>query len=65
MAVPKRKKSKSCTGMRKSANMAHGKVRVSYVEDPVTGELKLPHHVTKTGFYKGRNVFEKPAAAAE
>ena len=65
MAVPKRKKSHSCTGMRKSANMAHGKVRKTYVEDKETGELRLPHHVTKDGFYKGRNVFEKPAQASQ
>jgi ribosomal protein L32 len=50
--------------MRKSANMSHGKVRKTYVEDKETGELRLPHHVTKDGFYKGRNVFEKPAQAS-
>ncbi len=59
MAVPKRKKSRAMTGMRKSANMKHAKKTRTYVEDSTTGELKLPHHVSPDGFYKGRNVFEK------
>jgi large subunit ribosomal protein L32 len=63
MAVPKKKKSKSKVGMRKSANMRHAKKPVGLVEDSVTGEMRLPHHVSKDGFYKGRNVLEKPAAA--
>lgn len=62
MAVPKRKKSKSRTGMRKSANMAYAKKTTGYVEDSTTGELKRPHHVSKDGYYNGRNVLEKPAA---
>lgn len=61
MAVPKKKKSKSKVGMRKSANMAYAKRTVSIVEDKTSGELKLPHHVSKDGFYKGRNVLEKAA----
>ncbi len=64
MAVPKRKKSKSRTGMRKSANMKHAKKTVGYVEDSTTGELKRPHHVSKDGFYNGRNVLEKGSAQA-
>ncbi len=63
MAVPKRKKSKSRTGMRKSANMAYAKKPTGYVEDSTTGELKRPHHVSKDGFYNGRNIFEKAAQA--
>ena len=63
MAVPKRKKSKSRVGMRKSANMRYVKQPVGYVEDQTTGELKRPHHVSKDGYYNGRNVFEKPAGS--
>lgn len=63
MAVPKRKKSKSRVGMRKSANMKYAKQPVGYVTDSITGELKLPHHVSKDGFYNGRNVLEKSAEA--
>jgi large subunit ribosomal protein L32 len=64
MAVPKRKKSKSCTGMRKSANMSYAKKTKTYMEDATTGELKLPHHVSPDGYYNGRNVLEKPAQAS-
>jgi|GEM_PF-88364 len=61
MAVPKRKKSKSKTGMRKSANMKYAKQLVNVVEDKTTGELKLPHHISADGYYNGREVFEAPA----
>jgi len=65
MAVQKSKKSKSKTAMRKSANMAYAKVAKTLTEDKTTGEIKLPHHVSPDGFYKGRDVFAKPEAAAE
>ena len=65
MAVQQSKKSKSKTGMQKSANMAYAKVPKTLTEDKTTGEIKLPHHISPDGFYKGRNVFEKPEAAAE
>tara|TARA_Y100000590_G_C15007311_1_gene746210 strand:- start:156 stop:335 length:180 start_codon:yes stop_codon:yes gene_type:complete len=56
MAVPKRKTSKSRRNMRRS----HIKfLHKNIVEDKKTGEYRLPHHVDlKTGFYKGRQVFE-------
>ena len=63
MAVPKRKKSKARVGMRKSANMAYAKKPVHVVEDATTGEQTRSHHITADGFYKGRNIFEKPASA--
>lgn len=65
MAVQKSKKSKSKTGMRKSANMRHAKQPTNLVEDSVTGEIKRPHHVSPDGFYNGRDIFEAPAEAAE
>ena len=65
MAVPKRKKSQSKTGMRKSANMRYAKQTTNYVEDSLTGEFKLPHHVSPDGFYNGRNIFEAPEAQEE
>lgn len=65
MAVQKSKKSKSKTGMRKSANMRHAKQTVTLVEDATTGELRRPHQVGADGFYKGRDVLEAPAEAAE
>ena len=56
MAVPKRKTSKSKRNMRRS----HHKIKIAnIVEDKKSGEYRLSHHVdNKTGFYKGRQVFE-------
>lgn len=53
MAVPKKKKSKSARGMRRS-HQALDKVNV--VEDKTSGELKRPHHVSPDGHYNGRKV---------
>ena len=56
MAVPKRKISKS----RRNKRRSHIKfVPKNIIEDKKSGEYKLSHHVDlKTGFYKGRQVFE-------
>ena len=56
MAVPKRKKSKSKRNMRRS----HHRIKsVNIIEDKKSGEFRLSHHVDlKTGFYKGRQVFD-------
>jgi len=56
MAVPKRKTSKSRRQQRRSH---HQLKQINLVEDKKSGEFRLPHHVDlKTGFYKGRQVFE-------
>ena len=56
MAVPKRKTSKSIRNKRRS-NIKF--VSKNIIEDKKSGEYRLPHHVDlKTGFYKGRQVFE-------
>lgn len=53
MAVPKRKTSKS----RRNQRRAHHALDVVIaVEDSTTGELKRPHHVSKDGYYNGRQV---------
>ncbi len=53
MAVPKRKTSPSRRNMRRS----HHKLdKVNVVEDQTTGELKRPHHVSRDGYYGGRQV---------
>lgn len=54
MAVPKRKTSKSKRNMRRS----HHKLKaVNVIVDPVTGEYKLPHHISLVdGTYKNRQV---------
>ena len=56
MAVPKRKTSKS----RRDKRRSHHKIKsVNIIEDKKSGEFRLPHHVDlKTGFYKGRQVFD-------
>lgn len=60
MAVQKSKKTPSRRGMRRS----HDKLGTSTLStDKTTGELHHRHHVTKDGFYKGRQVL--PVKATE
>jgi large subunit ribosomal protein L32 len=61
MAVPKKKTSKSCRGMRRS----HDALKSSVFEEcPNCGELKRPHHICKAcGQYDGREVVETGDAA--
>ncbi len=56
MAVPKSKKSKSRTRMRRS----HDRLEMNtFIEDKDSGELRRPHHIDlKTGVYRGRQVLE-------
>lgn len=53
MAVPKKKTSKSKRNMRRSH---HNLKPISVMEDPTTGELKRPHHLSLDGYYNGRRV---------
>lgn len=53
MAVPKRKTTPSRRNMRRSHHALKG---VTVVEDKTTGELKRPHHVSRDGYYNGRQV---------
>lgn len=54
MAVPKKKTTKSRRNMRRSHHALKG---VNVIVDPVTGEYKLPHHMSLAdGTYKGRQV---------
>ncbi len=62
MAVPKKKISKSRRGQRR----AHDSVLSgTYQECQDTGELKLRHHVSPGGYYRGRQVVKPSTAAAE
>ena len=56
MAVPKRKITRSRSGMRRS----HIKVSPkNIIEDKKSGEYRLSHHIDlKTGTYKGRQVLD-------
>ena len=56
MAVPKRKSTRSRAGKRRSHIQFSAK---NIIEDKKSGEYRLSHHLDlKTGFYKGRQVFE-------
>ena len=56
MAVPKRKTSRSRSGMRRSHTKTSSK---NIIEDKKSGEYRLSHHLDlKTGFYKGRQVLD-------
>ena len=56
MAVPKRKTTKSRSGMRRSHMKISSK---NIIEDKKSGEFRLSHHLDlKTGFYKGRQVLD-------
>lgn len=53
MAVPKKKTSKSKRDMRRSH---HAVKNINVVMDSVTGEYKLPHHISKDGTYNGMSI---------
>jgi len=55
MAVQQTKKSRSRRDMRRAHDYLTGPC---LSEDSTTGELHRRHHVTKDGFYKGRQVIE-------
>lgn len=63
MAVQKSRVTRSRRGMRRSHdNLAASMPALS--TDKETGEIHLRHHVTATGFYRGRQVIERKAVAA-
>ena len=56
MAVPKRKTTKSRSGMRRSHIRVSAK---NIIEDKKSGDHRLSHHLDlKTGYYKGRLVLD-------
>ena len=59
MAVQKSRKSPSRRGMRRSHDALTAK---QLSTDPTTGETHLRHHITKDGYYRGRQVIEVKAA---
>ncbi len=56
MAVPKKKKSKSKRNMRRGSNGSYTADFPQISTDKTTGELKLSHHISLDGYYKGRKV---------
>lgn len=56
MAVPKKKKTPSTRGMRRSHDSLESN---TYIEDKDSGELRRPHHIDlKTGKYRGRQILQ-------
>ena len=53
MAVQKNRKTRSKRGMRR----AHDSLTANCIsEDQTTGSLHLRHHISKDGYYKGRQI---------
>ena len=61
MAVQQNKKSPSKRGMHRSHN-ALGQPGTAI--EPTTGEVHLRHHISPTGFYRGRKGLTSQAAAS-
>lgn len=62
MAVQQNKKSRSRRDMRRS----HDKLANPTLSiDKETGETHRRHHVTESGFYRGRQVIANPVAAED
>ena len=60
MAVQQNKKSPSKRGMHRSHNALAAPATAI---EPTTGETHLRHHVSPTGFYRGRKVVKVKTAA--
>jgi large subunit ribosomal protein L32 len=61
MAVQQNKKSPSKRGMHRSHNAL---VTPGTGVEPTTGEIHLRHHISPTGFYRGRKVLKTKADAS-
>ena len=60
MAVQQNRKTPSKRGMRRS----HDSLTASALSiEPTTGETHLRHHISPTGFYRGRKVLKSKADA--
>ena len=55
MAVPKRRKTRSARGMRRSHDALKGPCLSL---DPETGETHRRHHISAEGYYRGRQVIQ-------
>jgi large subunit ribosomal protein L32 len=60
MAVQQNKKSSSKRGMHRSHNAL---VVPGIALEPTTGEVHLRHHISPTGFYRGRKVIKTKTEA--
>lgn len=62
MAVAKSRKSPSTRGMRRSHDALTAK---QLSTDPTSGEVHIRHHVTKDGYYRGKQVIAPKAVPTE
>ncbi len=53
MAVQQNRRTRSTRGMRRSHDSL---TTAALTEDPTSGEVHRRHHMTKDGFYRGRQV---------
>ena len=60
MAVQQNKKSPSKRGMHRAHDFL---TNPSIAVEPTTGETHLRHHISPTGFYRGRKVLKTKADA--
>ena len=60
MAVQKSRRTPSTRGMRRSHD---GLAKPALSVEPTTGETHLRHHISPTGFYRGRKVVKTKADA--
>jgi large subunit ribosomal protein L32 len=58
MAVQQNKKSPSKRGMHRSADFLKNP---PLAVEPTTGETHLRHHISPTGFYRGKKIFKTKA----
>jgi len=56
MAVQQNKKSRSRRDMRRSHDAL---TEMTLTQEEATGELRLRHHMSKDGYYRGRKVVDK------
>jgi large subunit ribosomal protein L32 len=62
MAVQQNRRTRSTRGMRRS----HDSLPTAAIsEDPTSGEVHRRHHMTKDGFYRGRQIIKPADDAAE
>jgi large subunit ribosomal protein L32 len=61
MAVPKRKKSKSRSKMRRGSNGSYRADLPNVTTDPTSGGYKTSHNISEDGYYKGRKIIADKA----
>lgn len=58
MAVPKKKKSSSRSGMRRGSNGSFSADFPNVLTNKTSGEFTLAHHISVDGYYNGKKVIK-------